>query len=321
MASSSMSIKANQKFDTPTPFPFSSFDITYYAPEYNPNRIERNISAEGTKLTAEDVKSWKKSEGSYILQNTFSADIFSYTTVAYSYTQSSTLSNNSWNNIGFSYQYDTKLDISQNIGPSVKAFGASADYKSILFEIIVLPSQYQISITREQKVSTIIGGLAQAGGVLSLIIALQVFLFGFRPNSPWGLIHRWSFGMPRKSLSNKLAAQFESPRSAVPFITPVNHQFSDIFEEISRSNSESALFVPEKKMEGGSIDNERLRLVEERLQMMELLLKSYYINDEIFYELDKARRKKATKLDSLQSNEEIPLSQGIRKRTHSGDNV
>jgi DNA repair ATPase RecN len=101
----------------------------------------------------------------------------------------------------------------------------------------------------------------------------------------------------------------------------VNHQFSDIFEEISRSNSESALFVPEKKMEGGSIDNERLRLVEERLQMMELLLKSYYINDEIFYELDKARRKKATKLDSLQSNEEIPLSQGIRKRTHSGDNV
>ncbi|KAI8881635.1 hypothetical protein K501DRAFT_286275 [Backusella circina FSU 941] len=323
MSSNSMTIKANQVYNTPTDFPFSSFYITYYAPGYNPNRIDRNISAEGTKLTEEDVKKWKKSEESYMLGNTFSADLFSYTTIGYSYTQSSKLTNSSWNNIGFFYQYDTALDVTQDIGPSVQAFNASTDFKSILFEIIVLPSQYQINITKEQKVSTIIGGLAQAGGVLSLIIAVQVLLFGFRPNSPWGLIHRWSFGSSRRSLSNKLATQFEAPKTAIPFITPVHNKFSDVYEEISQINSESAFFIPKQKEKGSndSFDNERLKLVEERLQLMELLFKSYYINDEIFSELDKARRKKERESDSLQSDENIPLSQGVRRRTNAGDNV
>jgi hypothetical protein len=167
---------------------YSSFYITYYPRDYNSNR--QYILHHSTRFNSDDIKSWlKKEDVDYVLENTMNIPMNNYATLRYTLSGTSTLTNSSWNNIGYAYQYDTRPEFALDVGTMVTTFIA-VDQRDPLSEILIRPIALQTNATKERKVSTTIAGLAQVGGVFSLVVSIQVLLFGFRLSLPWGVVHR-----------------------------------------------------------------------------------------------------------------------------------
>jgi hypothetical protein len=99
------------------------------------------------------------------------------------------LTNSIWNYFGFASIYNTRLDITPKAGDATTTDNSTDIWIMAAF-LFVKPSEYTVLLIKEQRVSTILSGLASAGGVFSVFIAIQTLLFGFRPDSPWGIIHR-----------------------------------------------------------------------------------------------------------------------------------
>ncbi|KAI9491852.1 hypothetical protein BDB00DRAFT_830915 [Zychaea mexicana] len=187
----------------------------------------------------------------------------------------------------------------------------------------VFPKDYQVTVMREQRAFTLVNGMGVVGGIFGLIIGLQACLFGYRPRSPWGVVHRWSIGQLRRSLLDGLKRKFPEAVN-VPIVHPVHRRFSiavarshknkkiedDNDEHLKlpkRSNTEPASWQ-KSKMEptihqkqffasdeyedetaAGNDSEEdeasRMAKLEERLHVFELLFQAYYINDEVFQSL------------------------------------
>jgi hypothetical protein len=89
---------------------------------------------------------------------------------------------------------------------------------SLVARLIIQPSSSTVNTDRNQKVFTLVNAVAQVGGLLGLLVAVQTFLFGFRPQSPWGIIHHWLFGRLRMKLTDQLADYFGQTRIPVSFV-------------------------------------------------------------------------------------------------------
>jgi hypothetical protein len=303
----------------------TAFFVTYYAPGYDPNRVFYNISSENEKLSPTDISNWKSSEIlASLMPNTFGASIYTYPVAAYSLAVAENLTDSGWNNIGFAYKRTSKLELTQHVGPLLAMPESSVISKDVPFSLTVVPSEFQITTTREIKSSTILSGFAQAGGVFGLFVAIQTLLFGFRPESPWGLVHRWSFGSLRRALTNRLTSQFDRLKTPVPIVSPVHNRFS-----MTPKRSNMFLFdtTPFISIDEEDTDGARIQRMEERLQLMELLFKSYYINDEVFRHLNEAIKKNAdtpsmekevaSDSSSTQTDEEVPMSQARQRKKDS----
>jgi hypothetical protein len=156
----------------------------------------------------------------------------------------------------------------------------------------VKPSKYAVHLIKEQKVSTILGGLASAGGVFSVIMAIQTLLFGFRPDSPWGIVHHMSWGRRSKTLKENLRDQFNTKNSPVPMVSRVRGEYYSLPEASHSTTVEMApLNINDDHFSDGlklRKMEDRFQLMEDRFQLMEDLFKTYYINDEVFRKLNEA---------------------------------
>ncbi|KAI8883491.1 hypothetical protein K501DRAFT_272618 [Backusella circina FSU 941] len=276
-----------------------TFYLTYYTSDNSPFRTlfkMNNVDSKMTRQDAEDIISTERE--TTILKNTFTADVNSFVTTTYSLTEAKTLTNSSWNYFGFGNIYDTHLDITQNLGP-ISAISIANHIWNPAFMVRLKPNEYSIHYTKEQRVSTILGGLASVGGVLSVIVFIQTLLFGFRPNSPWGIVHRWSWRKQRKTLRNQLRDQFNPYNSPVPMATQVR---DDYYSFSTPSDSKALAISPLSVSDDDQGDGLKLRKMEDRIQLMEDLFKTYYINDEIFQKLEEARRDEENKNDDKKEN-------------------
>lgn len=94
------------------------------------------------------------------------------------------------------------------------------------------------------------------------------------------IVQRWSFGDMKRSLLRGLSTSFRTTESSgIPFIHPVHRRFSMLY------NNNRPGELPTES------NGERVARVEERMQVLELLFKSYYVDDEIFRSLDYATRR------------------------------
>lgn len=151
-----------------------------------------------------------------------------------------------------------------------------------LGSIDVIPLQYSTKVTREHRAFTLINGMGILGGIVGLIIGCEACLFGYRPRSPWGLVHRCSMGWMRQSLLRGLRAH--APGTAeevrvVPMIHPVHRRFSEAPVKFHHQN------VQEEDDEDETI---RMKKLEQRLHVFELLFQAYYIDDEVFRSLHRS---------------------------------
>ncbi|CEP17228.1 hypothetical protein [Parasitella parasitica] len=260
--------------------------IDTYAPGYNPNVVAYNLTTGVTqsKLPPRKIREWELDEqGSNMLKSIILKPSVR-TTASFAIVEKRELRrDDGWNLVGFSSNYDKSYDV-ENFFKDAPQNIELLESSVILAQLTLQPSAFTININNEQKVFTLLNAFAQVGGVLGLFIALQTILFGFRPQSPWGIVHRWSFGKLRVKLTDRLANYFDRMGTPVPLVNPVSRRLSTVFKNNAYSSVPGYSYADE---EAYSQEN-RVHQVEERLQLMELLLKSYYLNDEVFRSLDQA---------------------------------
>jgi hypothetical protein len=303
----------------------SSFYITYFASQNSPYRTFFGMSGDDSEMSQQDAIDWIGAAAETMnLQNTYSFDNSVHVNSRYSLNETRYLTGSSWNYFGFANIYNTTHGITPSFNPITVPLNGGVNSSSswdLTFSLTVEPSDYTIRSIKEQKVSTILGGLASAGGVFSAFMALQTLLFGFRPDSPWEIVHRWSWGRQSESLRDQLNVG----NSPVPMATRVRGEYHLLPES---SDSTTLEMVPLNENDGDQSDGSKLRKMEDRMQLMEDLFKTYYIDDEVFQKLNEARKNNTSKSNEKsekvegessftsinQENEEAPMSQIDHKR-------
>lgn len=268
--------------------------IDFYPPGYDPNTDFYGFGA--SKLSEDQKELWAVSEQSNNALDTITLKQTVASTASYTLTTVKKLKeNDGWNYIGFSSNYDEYLAITSSfkeVPQNIQDMPSS--FTQPLARLTVQPSAFTENSDVDQRVFTLINAFAQAGGVLGLFVALQTILFGFRPQSPWGIVHRWSFGKLRIKLTDRLANYFDRMGTPVPLVNPVSDRLRNVNGQNYFKTADNTYIPIHADTPSANDTNEmndqedRVQRVEERLQLMELLLKSYYLNDEVFRSLDQA---------------------------------
>jgi hypothetical protein len=255
---------------------YGRIHTSVYPKQMNPNAVIYGINDTLTNLMSEaEVLNWQVNERNDIqATNVYDIKPFTYSALAYDLINHAYLQDVGWNYVGF-------LPIT-NSTPEVTSYfrqeAPNPNYASThadLGVMAVFPNAYIVTVQREVKMYTLVNAIGFVGGVFGLLIAVQTCLFGYRPKSPWGVVHRWSIGDMKRSLLRGLQSKFKITDSGIPLVHPVHHRFS--VTDLQGLD----LDEPETK---------RINRVEERIQMLEMLFKAYYVDDEVFRSLDDASR-------------------------------
>ncbi|KAG2205006.1 hypothetical protein INT47_002630 [Mucor saturninus] len=325
-------------FATPQNLNDTSIGVIYadfYAPGYDPNVDVFNLSsfAGDSKLNGIDLTPWLVSEQAFNLVDSIILKQGVVSTASYTLTTVEKLrKTDGWNYIGFSSSYDTTMEVEskfKDAPQSNKNMPSEGDSNMYMAKLTIQPRAFLETTKRDQKVFTLLNAFAQAGGVLGLFVAVQTLLFGFRPQSPWGIVHRWSFGSLRIRLTDRLANYFNKTGTPVPLVNPVNndpnlhHYFKN--DNIYMPYGPGVPSANEEQIETTVVQENRVKRVEERLQLMELLLKSYYLNDEVFRSLDQAvkrgneERRRSSMIQASYQETDSVLGNNVLNEEFSGD--
>ncbi|KAI9261990.1 hypothetical protein BY458DRAFT_439368 [Sporodiniella umbellata] len=223
-------------------------------------------------MSEADVLNWQNAERNDLQsENVFTIAPSTYSALSYDVVDHRFLQPVGWNYVGF-------LPIT-NSTPQIETYFRSEapnpNYTQThgdLGVIAIYPHTWGHLMDREVKMYTLVNALGFVGGIFGMLIAVQAWLFGFRPRSPWGVVHRWSTGSRKQSLLSGLQSKFKTSDSGIPLVHPVSHRFSTNEFENLRQETEA----------------QRVSRVEERMQVLELLFKAYYVDDEVFRSLDNA---------------------------------
>ncbi|KAF7725759.1 hypothetical protein EC973_009376 [Apophysomyces ossiformis] len=247
--------------------------VSVYPRQMDPNAKVYNIIDDSTVLMSDaEVSSWQNAERTDTQAlNIYTIEPYTYSALSYELSERRSLQDVGWNYVGF-------LPIQNSVPEIESTFRAEApnpfyvqSHSSLSF-IAVFPESYAEVINREVKMYTLVNALGFVGGIFGLLIAAQTWLFGFRPQSPWGVVHRWSVGDMKRSLLRGLQSKFNIDEAGIPLVHPVRQDLN------------------EYQNMGYEHGTQRISRVEQRMQTLELLFKAYYVDDEVFRSLDNATK-------------------------------
>ncbi|RCI06537.1 hypothetical protein CU098_012763 [Rhizopus stolonifer] len=265
---------------------YGRIHVSVYPQRMDPNAIIYGISDNNVLLTEPQVLEWQTNERNDIqVDNVYDIQPFTYSALSYKLIDHRYLQSDGWNYVGFLPITNSTPEVETTFrqeAPNPNYKNGHAD----LGVFAVYPSKFVTTTEKEVKIYTLVNALGFVGGIFGLLITIQAWLFGFRPRSPWGVVHRWSVGDMKRSLLNGLQSKFRITNSGIPLVHPVHHRFS---------------MTDLTQMEENEL--QRINRVEERMQMLEMLFKAYYVDDEVFRSLDDANRTKQM------NNPRIPLHQ------------
>ncbi|KAG2214010.1 hypothetical protein INT47_001281 [Mucor saturninus] len=255
---------------------YGRIHTSIYPKTMNPNTVIYNLLDGPTTLMPENaVMNWQINERNDIqATNVYDIQPFTYSALSYNLVNHKYLQSVGWNYVGFLPISNSTPEVVTNFrqeAPNPRYTSGHTD----LGLIAIFPEAFVNTIKREVKMYTLVNALGFVGGIFGLLIAIQTWLFGFRPRSPWGVVHRWSTGDMKRSLLSGLRSKFKITESGIPLVHPVHHRFS-----VTDLNHE----------EFDEPETQRIHRVEERMQMLEMLFKAYYVDDEVFRSLDDANR-------------------------------
>lgn len=254
----------------------SQIHMSAFPRAMDPNAKIYNIN-DGTPvlLSTDQVLNWQNAELNDLQStNVFSVAPFTYAAMSYTLLDHQYLQDVGWNYVGFLPVTNSTPEITTNFRKE-SANPLYAQSHPDIGVVAVTPSSYTTTTLREVKMYTLLNALGFVGGIFGLLIALQAWLFGYRPRSPWGVVHRWSIGDMKRSLLRGLQKKFKTTdASVIPLVHPVHKRFS-----VTNFNSPN-----------NETESQRISKVEERMQVMELLFKAYYVDDEVFRSLDNANK-------------------------------
>ncbi|KAI8335401.1 hypothetical protein BC941DRAFT_355605 [Chlamydoabsidia padenii] len=271
--------------------------VSVYPKAMDPNAYIYGINDDTPVLLQQDqVLSWQNDERNDVAAtNIYSIQPFTYSALSYEIADHRYLQDVGWNYVGFLPIANNTPEISSDFrqeAPNPRYTLSHPD----LGVIAVSPNAFVDIVDREVKMYTLLNALGFVGGIFGLLIAVQAWLFGFRPRSPWGVVHRWSMGDMKRSLLRGLQTKFKTTDAAgIPLVHPVHKRFS----------------VNDFNNLGYESETQRISRVEERMQVMELLFKAYYVDDEVFRSLDNANKTAPPGYDQSRAGPLFPTSEKV----------
>ncbi|KAI7854754.1 hypothetical protein BDC45DRAFT_123016 [Circinella umbellata] len=323
----------------------------YYTPEQQNDYFLPNI-LDSTPPDQQSLISWAMQDVQYdgptLNRYTIDLTMQNRPVIAYQHETHRSLSSSPWNVFGFASSYDENLEITttfqtSSIKPRINNTAGDVSYSTI----ILWPSQMADVTLQEQRVYPLVSVLGSVGGLLALLITINGFLYGTRPNSPWGAVHNF-FGF-KTSLQQNLYNKFGFMGRPIPLVHPVDpllydnnkKHYKDLIQKYpyfpgmveqqnletihsseTKSSSTTAIhqpdyvddiytaknMAPESSSSSTTSDNNadshqlelelvKVRLesyaqshkeLQQRIQFLEVMLKSYYINDEVMKGLNSA---------------------------------
>ncbi|KAI8333639.1 hypothetical protein BC941DRAFT_380106 [Chlamydoabsidia padenii] len=254
----------------------SRIHLSAFPRAMDPNAKIYNINdATPVLLSRDAVLNWQNAEINDIQStNIFSVEPFTYSAMGYTLLDHQYLQDVGWNYVGFLPVTNSTPEIDTHFRMEA-ANPVYAQNHPDIGMVAVTPDSYTVTTLREVKMYNLVNALGFVGGIFGLLVALQAWLFGYRPRSPWGVVHRWSIGDMKRSLLRGLQSKFKTTDAAgIPLVHPVHKRFS----------------VTDFNNLGNETESQRISRVEERMQVMELLFKAYYVDDEVFRSLDNANK-------------------------------
>lgn len=327
--------------------------VTVYPPGRDPNAYvyfdDRNQI-----LSEQDVKQWiEQDRNDFESQTVIDFAPLDRSFVEYQLVNQEFLQDVGWNYVGFSpvLNMTPSITVTERTQSQDPANQQPNLNQGVMNEMYIKSATPTTLVEREQKIFSLLNALGFLGGLFGLFIAFQTLVFGYRARSPFGLIHRWSFGSMRRSISDGLKDRFSinSSTTAVPLVTPVHQRYSldlrnygpapyyddnkSVLNDMgSTHTSDSSSNQPPMQQQHyhhptgavfASDESRRLANVEDRMQLMELLFKSYYVDDEVFRTLDLALKQREDQQQQQQQqnqarNSRRNFAQFIRGNSASG---
>ncbi|KAI7877303.1 uncharacterized protein EV154DRAFT_576901 [Mucor mucedo] len=312
--------------------------LQFYEPHKNPNRVLfRNETIPGYDVKFMD--DWLASESNSGSKSDDLSRVVSVHPDSTMYIQFETVYTHQidpdswWNFVGIfpKYIYTSELSITHTEPMSRGTYAKTEGQEAVVLgDIVISPKTFSQRIITEKRDTTIVSSLGVVGGIVGILLAIQVFLFGARPPKPWGIVHTTTIRSSIKDKRQRILEKYFSVPDAqsVPFVTPVHQRFSSIYELNSSDNhhdheeqliEENVLLDDEGLKLDHDVDEtlsktpildaamdikdtlkdlqERLGHLEGRNQMLELVLKAYYIDDRIFQELHKPSSSEPSRKD------------------------
>ncbi|CEP15044.1 hypothetical protein [Parasitella parasitica] len=275
---------------------YARVHVSVFAKEMDPNvKVYGYDDGMPNYLSEFDVLNWQTTERNDLqATNVYTIQPFTYSALSYDIVDHRYLQPVGWNYVGFLPVSNSTPEIESNF----RSEAPNPTYTSGHIDLGVLavfPETFATLVDREVKMYTLVNALGFVGGIFGLLIAAQAWLFGYRPRSPWGVVHRWSTGSRKQSLLQGLQQKFKTTDSGIPLVHPVHHRFS----------------VNEFHNLGHETEAQRVSRVEERMQILELLFKAYYVDDEVFRSLDNAAAAGTQSKNSHQQQQQQQQHYGI----------
>ncbi|KAI9010834.1 hypothetical protein CLU79DRAFT_772887 [Phycomyces nitens] len=285
--------------------------ITQYPPGMDPNvKIYKINTTDVPQVMSEQaIDEWgvRDMQGKSD-PNTFIIYTNDSLTMQYQVQDHQYLEETGWNQLGLLARYNHTPEISSSI-----FVGDFNVYRNKMFysnegmfgTIDLYPSEYATVVQQDQKIHSILNSLGSVGGILSLILGIQAWLFGFRPKSPWGIVQHFSCGFMKRSLGRGLQKKFDSLDTPVPFVSLVNNNF-DKKQYNSQIDESNITLLEDPQGEELKYLRNRMCLMERRVQLTERLLEAYYVDDEVFRELSVAIDHHKKRYSASKNIEELP---------------
>ncbi|CDH55723.1 hypothetical protein RO3G_02372 [Lichtheimia corymbifera JMRC:FSU:9682] len=292
--------------------------VTIYPPKRDPNAYLYFGDTSQT-LSDDEIQEWiKQDSNDFEPLTVIDLAPMVQSNVKYQLVSQESLRDVGWNYMGFSPVIDktSSITVSERSQPLIPS-NQTPNLDQVVMNLMYITSATAATIVeREQKVFSLLNAFGVLGGLFGLLLSFQSLIFGYRARSPFGLIHRWAFGCMRRSISDGLKDSFSVSTStnAVPFVTPVHQRYSvasqnygltpyrhdkgmsDSCGSTNTGDSSNSQYCFKQQQSNAprhsapATDNENCRLinVEDRIQLMEHLIKSYYVDDEVFQTLNTA---------------------------------
>lgn len=279
--------------------------IQFYEPNKNPNRVL--FLDEDLNLGIDAMDAWKNSEriassSNDVMNHILLAYPESDISIQYEIVHKKELDvDNVWNALGVFpiFKETTELFITHNDAIDRGRDQLEEYPDTVLGTIRVTPNSFKKKTITEKRDTTVIDLICNTGGICSFIFAVYALLFGAQPFRPWGIVQKAGLIKSQEEKKfERLGRYFNIPEvQGVPLVSPVHQRYSKIYcenecnkENLQKMNSQKhSSESDQQEIENMSDVQNRLRQLEGRSQILELVLKAYYFDDEIFYQLNRAR--------------------------------
>lgn len=167
---------------------YARVHVSAYPKSMDPNvRVYGINDTVDVLLSEEEVSNWLNNERNDMqATNVYSLLPLSYSIMSYDLIDHRYLQDYGWNYVGFSPITNSSMEIETNFRQEAQNPNYMQTHQDIgLF--VVYPETFANLIDREVKVYTLMNALGFVGGIFGLLLTVQVWLFGYRPRSPWGI--------------------------------------------------------------------------------------------------------------------------------------